>query len=170
MRKLLISTIIVFISLSTIVFAQSFKEKVLTSPDVSFVWNFQRGFEELMRFLKFTQSMKIGYSLDLAERRIGEMEVLINKSKPDYIIFSESEYEREINNIEFELNSTGKFDIIDILESLKSVNKTDAISRLQTQIKVLGNISVKVPDPVKNLIINAAKRSSGLITTLSKTL
>jgi len=170
MKNLLILVIIIFISLSTIAFAQSFRDKVIISPDISFLWNFQRGFEELYRFVKFTQSMKIVYSLDLADRRVGEMELLIDKNRTDYVIFAESEYEREINNIEFELNSTGEFDIIEILESVKSVNKTDVIHRLQVQIKVLGDIITKVPGSSKDLVLNAAKKSSKLIGVLSKTL
>jgi len=166
--KLLITSLMLFTILSSTAFAQNytFKDRVIISPDVSFLWNFQRGFEELLRFVKFTQSMKIEYSLDLADRRVGEMEVLIDKNRTDYIIFAETEYEREIYNIEVELNSTdaGMFDILQKLE----LNKTDIISRLQVQIKVLGEIITKVPESLKESIFNAAKRSSNLIGILSK--
>jgi len=161
----LIITIVIFISLSTIVFAQSFRDKVIISPDISYVWNFQTGFEELYRFVKFTKPMKIEYSLELGERRIGEMEVLIDKNRTDYITFAENLYEREINIIEIELNSTAGFDILEILKSV-NLNKTDVINRLQTQIKVLGDISVKVSEPLKTSIINAAKRSSKIVGML----
>jgi hypothetical protein len=69
--KLLIASIAIFLVLLTNVFAkdvilaisstgEGFKGKVMFSPEVAFLWNFQRGVEELYRFVKFTTVMRVG--------------------------------------------------------------------------------------------------------------
>ena len=109
--KLLILSLLLFIIFSTLVFAQSysFKDRVIFTPDIAFLWNFQRGFEEFYRFVKFTSIMRIDYSLELSERRIGEIEVLASKNKMNIIPVIENEYEIEIDKLQSNFNSSDIF-------------------------------------------------------------
>jgi len=156
--NLLILVIILLILLPTIVLAQNFRDKVIISPDITFLWNFQRGFEDFVRFFKFFSKSKIEYSLDLADRRIGEIQTLEDKNKTDMIEVVELEYEREIGRIEAILNTT----------SISEEFKDTVIKRLQDQVKVLGDIMEKTPDNLKEKIFSAAKKASGCIEVLSK--
>jgi ribosomal protein L15 len=156
--NLLIFVIILLIFLPTIVLAQNFRDKVIISPDITFLWNFQRGFEDFVRFFKFFSKSKIEYSLDLADRRIGEIQTLEDKNKTDMIEVVELEYEREIGRIEAILNRTS------ISEEFKGM----IIKRLQDQVKVLGDVMEKTPDNLKEKIFSAAKKASECIEIVSK--
>jgi hypothetical protein len=109
--------------------ADSFGDRVIISPDVSFLWNFQRGVEEVIRFVKFTTPMRIEYSLELLERRIGEMETLVNKSE-SFVPVVESQYEAEISKIETEILS------LDIVSRFVSADY-NLTQRLSANIKAL---------------------------------
>jgi len=152
----LVITFLIF--LPTIVLAQNFRDKVIISPDITFLWNFQRGFEDFVRFFKFFSKSKIEYSLDLADRRIGEMQVLEDKNKTGMIEVVELEYEREIGRAEAILNRTS------ISEEFKEI----AIKRLQDQVKVLADVHEKAPENLKKNIFNAAKRASECIEVVGK--
>jgi len=156
--NLLIFITIIFILLPTIVLAQNFRDKVMISPDITFLWNFQRGFEDFVRFFKFFSKSKIEYSLDLADRRIGEMQVLEDKNKTGMIEVVELEYEREIGRIQDMLNRTS------ISEEFKDI----VIKRLQDQVQVLADVLEKAPDSLKEEIFSAAKRASECIEVVSK--
>ena len=164
--KLLIVSSIIFLFLSSSVFAQnfSFKDKVIISPDIAFLWNFQRGGEELYRFVKFSSTLRIGYSLELTERRIGEMEVLVNKSKANFIPMVENGYELEIDKITVEMNSTDIF-----TKYIKNLDiKENVTQRLQYDVKVLDLISKNVTDPTKAYLINAMKKTSDCIDIINR--
>lgn len=156
--KLFFLVITLLIFLPTIVLAQNFRDKVIISPDITFLWNFQRGFEDFVRFFKFFSKSKIEYSLDLADRRIGEMEVLEDKNKTGMIEVVELEYEREIGRIQDMLNRTT------ISEEFKDI----VIKRLQDQVQVLADVLEKAPDSLKEEIFSAAKRASECIEVVSK--
>jgi len=174
--KLLITSLILFTILSSIVFAQilasstiseSFKDRVLIPPDVAFLWNFQRGAEELYRFIKFSSTMRIEYSLELLERRIGEMEVLVNKSKLEYIPAIENAYEIEIDKIIVEMNSTDMTDII--TKYVINIDiKENVTQRLQYDIKVLDMLSREVSEPNKSYLIDAIKKTSICIDVINR--
>jgi len=156
--NLLIFVIILLILLPTIVLAQNFRDKIIISPDITFLWNFQRGFEDFVRFFKFFSKSKIEYSLELSDRRIGEIQTLEDKNKTDMIEVVELEYEREIGRIEAILNRT----------SISEEFKTIIIKRLQDQVKVLGDVMEKTPDNLKEKIFSAAKKASECIEVLGK--
>jgi len=157
--KLLIASLILFLAFSSLVMAQSFKDKVIFSPDVAFLWNFQRGVEEIYRIVKFTSAMRIDYSLELGERRIGEMEVLISKNKTDYIPITEMDYEMEINKITTEMNTT---DILSKIIKISGINE-NVTERLEYDNTVLDNISSDTRGSTKNYIENAIKKTSDSI-------
>jgi hypothetical protein len=167
--KLLTVSSIIFLFLSSAAFAQnfSFKDKVIMSPDVAFLWNFQRGVEELFRFVKFSSTMRIDYSLELSERRIGEMEVLINKSKLEFIPAIDNSYEIEIDKIIVEMNST---DITKIITKyiIDLDIKENVTERLQYDIEVLDLLSKKVPEQNKNYLVNAIKKTSVCIDMINR--
>lgn len=162
--KLLFTFLITFLILSSLALAQSFKDKAIMSPDISFLWNFQRGVEELYRFVKFTSVMRIEYSLELSERRIGEMEVLISKNKPNIVPMIENEYERELDKIQIEINSTDIFSKI-----IKTVDiKGNVTERLEYENKVLNIILKNSTEPVKTSLTNSIKKTSSLIEFIKK--
>ena len=167
--KLLITSIMLFTILSSTVFAQSytFKDRTLIPPDVAFLWNFQRGAEELYRFVKFSSTMRVDYSLELLERRIGEMEVLVNKSKLEYIPTIENAYEIEVDKIIVEMNSTDLTNIITKYMINLDV-KENVTQRLQYDIKVLDLISNQVPESSKNYLMNAIKKTSVCIDVINR--
>ena len=167
--KLLITSLILFTILSSTVFAQNytFKDRVIIPPDVAFLWNFQRGAEELFRFVKFSSTMRIDYSLELIERRIGEMEVLVNKSKLEFIPTIENGYEIEINKIILEMNSTDLTDIITKYVINLDI-KENVTQRLQYDIKVLDLLSREVSEPNKSYLINAIKKTSICIDMINR--
>jgi hypothetical protein len=164
--KLLITSLIIFLTLLTTVFAKNnltissytsltFKDKVIFSPDVSFLWNFQRGVEEIYRIVKFSSTMRIDYSLDLCERRIGEMEVLIDKNKTSFIPITETDYEVELDKIKYEMNSTDIFSKI-----VKPSNiKGNVTERLEYNNKVLNFILSNSTEPSKDYIKNAVEKT-----------
>jgi len=167
--KLLITSLILFTILSSTVFAQNytFKDRVIIPPDVAFLWNFQRGAEELFRFVKFSSTMRIDYSLELIERRIGEMEVLVNKSKLEFIPTIENGYEIEINKIILEMNSTDLTDIITKYVINLDI-KENVTQRLQYDIKVLDLLSREVSEPNKCYLVNAIKKTSICIDVINR--
>jgi len=164
--KLLIITLIIFLIFLTTVFAKdnltissytslTFKDKVIFTPDISFLWNFQRGIEEVYRIVKFTTTMRIQYSLELSERRIGEMEVLINKNKTSFFLIAETDYEMELDKIKSEMNSTDIFSKI-----VKPSNiKENVTERLEYDNKVLNFISSNVTSSTKSYMENAIKKT-----------
>ena len=168
--KLLIASLVIFLVLLTNVFAkdvilvisstgESFKDKVMFSPEVAFLWNFQRGVEELYRFVKFTTVMRVGYSLELGERRIGEMEVLVSKNKTEFVPTIENDYELELNKIEVDLGSKDVLsNIITPIDVRKNVTE-----RLNYDKDVLNIISTNVTEPVKAYFTNAIKKTSSCI-------
>lgn len=156
--NLLIFVIVLLIFLPAIVLAQNFRDKVIISPDITFLWNFQRGFEDFIRFFKFFSKSKIEYSLDLADRRIGEMQVLEDKNKTGMIEVVELEYERKIGRIIAMLNRT----------SISKEFKDIIIKRLQDQVQALADVHEKAPDNLKENIFNAAKKASECIEIVSK--
>jgi hypothetical protein len=164
--KLLLVIALIILIFSSAAFAQSFKEKVLFSPDIAFLWNFQRGFEELYRVVKFTHVMRFEYSLELSERRIGEMEVLIEKNNSNMISIIENEYEIEIDKIQSNMNSTDIFSrligpvIVDIKENVTQ--------RLNYNNKVLNVISKNAVGPAKTYLSNAMKKTSNCIDSINK--
>ena len=167
--KLLITSLMLFTILSSIVFAEdyTFKDRTLIPPDVAFLWNFQRGAEEIFRFIKFSSTMRIQYSLDLIERRIGEMEVLVNKSKLEYIPTLENSYEIEVDKIILEMNSTDMTDII--TKYLTDLDiKENVTQRLQYDIKILDLLSKEVPEPNKSYLVNAIKKTSVCIDVINR--
>jgi hypothetical protein len=151
------------------VFAQNytFKDRTLIPPDVAFLWNFQRGAEELYRFVKFSSTMRIDYSLELLERRIGEIEILVNKSKLEYIPTIENAYEIEVDKIILEMNSTDMTDIITKYVMNLDVRE-NVTQRLQYDIKVLDLISREVPEPNKSYLIDAIKKTSICIDVINR--
>ena len=164
--KLLITSLIIFLIFSSIAFAQSFKDKVLFSPDVAFIWNFQRGVEELYRLVKFSSLMRVEYSLGLSERRIGEMEVLITKNKSNMVPMVENEYELELDKIQNNMNST---DILSkFIVPINADIKENVTQRLQYNNRVLDNISKNASEPAKTSLINAIKKTSGCIDSINK--
>jgi hypothetical protein len=167
--KLLITSIMLFTILSTTVFAQdyTFKDRIIIPPDVAFLWNFQRGAEELYRFVKFSSTMRIDYSLELIERRIGEMEVLVNKSKLEFIPTIENGYEIEIDKIILEMNSTDMTDIITKYVINLDI-KENVTQRLQYDIKVLDLLSREVPEPNKSYLMSAIKKTSICIDVINR--
>jgi len=173
--KLLITSSIIFLILLTTVLADnnttvssfeslSFKDKVIFSPSVPFLWNFQRGVEELYRIVKFTSTMRVDYSLELGERRIGEMEVLIDKNESNIIQMVENQYEIEIDKVQSNMNSTDIFSKVVKPSDIKQ-NVTE---RLQYDEKVLGAISANVPKSTKEYIDNAIKKTSDCIDFINR--
>jgi hypothetical protein len=158
-----------FTILSSTVFAQNytFKDRTIIPPDVAFLWNFQRGAEELFRFVKFSSTMRIDYSLELIERRIGEMEVLVNRSKLEFIPTIENGYEIEIDKIIVEMNSTDMTDIITKYVIDLDI-KENVTQRLQYDIKILDLLSKEVPEPNKSYLINAIKKTSTCIDMINR--
>jgi hypothetical protein len=158
-----------FTILSSTVFAQNytFKDRTIIPPDVAFLWNFQRGAEELFRFVKFSSTMRIDYSLELIERRIGEMEVLVNRSKLEFIPTIENGYEIEIDKIILEMNSTDMTDIITKYVIDLDI-KENVTQRLQYDIKILDLLSKEVPEPNKSYLINAIKKTSTCIDMINR--
>jgi hypothetical protein len=167
--KLLIVSSIIFLFLSSAAFAQnfSFKDKAIIPPDVAFLWNFQRGIEELFRFVKFSSTMRIDYSLELIERRIGEMEVLVNRSKLEFIPTIENGYEIEIDKIILEMNSTDMTDVITKYVIDLDI-KENVTQRLQYDIKVLDFISKNIPGQNKEYFDNAVKKTSESIDIINR--
>lgn len=167
--KLLITSLMLFTILSSTVFAQNytFKDRTIIPPDVAFLWNFQRGAEELFRFVKFSSTMRIDYSLELIERRIGEMEVLVNRSKLEFIPTIENGYEIEIDKIIVEMNSTDMTDIITKYVIDLDI-KENVTQRLQYDIKILDLLSKEVPEPNKSYLINAIKKTSTCIDMINR--
>jgi len=167
--KLLIVSLMLFTILSSTVFAQNytFKDRTIIPPYVAFLWNFQRGAEELFRFVKFSSTMRIDYSLELIERRIGEMEVLVNKSKLEFIPTIENGYEIEIDKIILEMNSTDMTDIITKYVINLDI-KENVTQRLQYDIKVLDLLSREVSEPNKSYLINAIKKTSICIDMINR--
>jgi len=161
--KLLIASLIIFLVLTSLTFAQSFKDKVIFSPDTAFLWNFQRGGEELYRFVKFTSTLRVGYSLDLSERRIGEIEVLISKNKTNIIPKIGNEYELELDKIQEEMGSQ---DILSLIVKSADIKK-NVTERLDYNNKVL-NIILKDSDELaKTSILNAVKKTSNCLNYIS---
>jgi len=166
--------LLMFLILLSIAFAEnlttlselSFKDKVFFSPDVAFLWNFQRGFEELYRFTKFSYLMRIDYSLELCERRIGEMEVLISKNKSQIIPVVENEYEMEIDKIQVNMNSSDIFS--KFMGPIDIDIKENVTQRLNYNIKVLDNISKNTSQQEKAYLLNAIKKTSNLIDFINK--
>ncbi|MFH0896553.1 MAG: hypothetical protein V1850_00690 [Candidatus Bathyarchaeota archaeon] len=146
--------------MSYIVLAQSFVEKVLISPDTPFIWNFQRGVEEMLRFAKFSSNQRIQYSLELMERRIGEMELLLNESQQKFIPMVENTYELEADKIVVDMNSSDIFSLV-----MKSADVKDNVTqRLQYDIKALEAISTKeTPIETRGYFTNAIKKTSDCI-------
>ena len=167
--KLLITSLILFTILSSIVFAQDFvfKDRTIIPPYVAFLWNFQRGAEELFRFVKFSSNMRIEYSLELLERRIGEMEILVNKSKLEYLPTIENGYEIEIDKIILEMNSTDVTDIITKYVVKLDINE-NVTQRLQYDIKILDLLSKEVPEPNKIYFVDAIKKTSICIDVINR--
>jgi len=162
--KLLTTSLILFLIFSSIAFAQSFKDKVIFSPDIAFLWNFQRGVEELYRFIKFSSTTRIEYSLELGERRIGEMEVLISKNKSNIVPMVENEYEIEIDKIKVDVNSTDIFS-----KFIRPLDiKENVTERLNYNNKVLNIISKNVSEPTKTYLVNAIKKTSSCIDFINK--
>jgi len=118
-------------------------------------WGIQKGFEEIVRIFYI---FKIEYSLDLAQRRVGEIEFLANQNKTDFIPIIENDYEKEIEIIEARVNLT----------KISSSFKAKIIRRLQNQIKALSDVFEKVPQNIKDKIFSAARKSSHCILILSK--
>lgn len=147
--------------LSSTTFAQSLKDKVIFSPYISYLWNFQRGVEELYRFVKFTSVMRIGYSLDLSDRRIGEMEVLISKNKSNIIPMVENVYELEIDKIQSEMNSTDIFSSIITQASIK----TNVTQRLEYEVEILNGIAQNATES-KDYIESAVKKTSSCLDSI----
>ena len=169
--KLFIASLIIFLILLTIVLADnnltassfeslSFKDKVIMTPDVAFLWNFQRGVEEIYRFAKFTSAMRIEYSLELSERRIGEMEVLVDKNESGVVPMVENEYEREIDKIQVDMNSTDIFSTI--IQSPADI-KENVTQRLQYDINVLNEISKNSADEARTSLVSAINKTSSSI-------
>jgi len=161
--KLLITSLIIFLAFSSLALAQSFKDRAIFSPDISFLWNFQRGVEEIYRIVKFSSTMRIQYSLELCERRIGEMEVLINKNKTNFVPIPETDYEMEIDKIESEMNSTDIFSKIITIPDIKE-NVTE---RLDYDNKVLNIILSNATEPAKTYVANAIKKTSSCIDSIN---
>jgi len=175
--KLLIVSLVLFLVLLTTVFATdnltvssieslSFKDKTIFSPDMAFLWNFQRGVEELYRFVKFTPLLRIEYSLELSERRIGEMEVLTTKNESNIIPMIENEYELEIDKVQSNLNSTDIFS-----KFIGPVNldiKENVTQRLDYDNKVLDIISKNSTEPAKTSLASAIKKTSSCIDFINK--
>lgn len=169
MKKILF-LFLIFLFLTSIVYAQdsvpsitystSFKDVVIMSPTYGFIWYFQRGVEEVLRFTKFTPAMRVGYSLELSDRRVGEMEMLAEKNNTDLIPTVEKIYETEIGKIENEL---GESFLSSILGSsplgLSPEVRTNVTQRLDNQINDLSIISGKVPESVKVDINNAISKA-----------
>lgn len=162
--KLLTTSLILFLIFSSTAFAQSFKDKAIFSPDIAFLWNFQRGVEEIYRFVKFSSTTRIEYSLELGERRIGEMEVLISKNKSNIVPMVENEYETEIDKIKVDVNSTDIFS-----KFIRHLDiKENVTQRLQYNIKVLNIISKNTSEPTKTYLTNAIKKTSSCIDFINK--
>lgn len=136
--------------------SQSLRNKVIFSPDVPFLWNFQRGAEELYRFAKFTSVMRVGYSLDLADRRVGEIEVLTDKNESSIVPTVEDAYEMEIDKVQSEMNTPDIFSLV--------TNRSDIVEnvtqRLNYDINVLDNIT---SPKTKDYISKAVKKTSGCV-------
>jgi len=164
--KLLTISLITFLLFASIAFAQSFKDKVLISPDVPFLWNFQRGVEELYRLVKFSSIMRVEYSLGLCERRIGEMEILATKNKSNFIQIIESEYEIEVDKIQNNMNSTDVFS--KFIGPIISDIKENVTQRLEYDIRVLDNVLKNTSEPAKTYMANAIKKTSSCIDSISR--
>jgi len=147
-------------SIPSTIYATNFKDKIIMSPSYGFIWYFQRGVEEALRFTKFTTAMRVGYSLDLSDRRVGEMELLTEKNNTDLIPTVEKIYEMEIGKIENEL---GESFLSNILGSsplgLSPEVRTNVTQRLDYQINGLSVISGKVSEPIKIDINNAISKA-----------
>jgi hypothetical protein len=167
------SSLIAFLVLPCTVFAQNyiaatttsptFKERVIMPPDVAFLWDFQRGVEEIYRFAKFTSVLRIGYSLELLERRIGEMDVLVNESEGNYIQLVENEYEIELQKVYVEMNTT------DIFSQIMENNdiKENVTQRLQYDTDVLDFISKETPEPYRTSVNDAIKKTDLYISLIN---
>ena len=164
--KLLTISLIIFLLFASITFAQSFKDRVLISPDVPFIWNFQRGVEELYRLIKFSSIMRVEYSLGLCERRIGEMEILATKNKSNFIQIIESEYEIEVDKIQNNMNSTDIFS--KFIGPISSDIKENVTQRLEYDIRVLDNVLKNTSEPAKTYMANAIKKTSSCIDFISR--
>lgn len=142
--------------ISSIIYAKSFKDEVIMSPTFGFLWYFQRGVEEVLRFTKFTPTMRVGYSLSLSDRRVGEMEMLTEKNNTDLVPTVEKIYETEIGKIENDLKES----ILSTIIGLSPEVKSNVTQRLDNQINTLRNILGKVSEPVKTDINNAIDKAN----------
>ena len=155
---LLILTPIVYAedSITSTIYATNFKDKIIMSPSYGFIWYFQRGVEEALRFTKFTSAMRVGYSLELSDRRVGEMELLTEKNNTDLIPTVGKIYEMEIGKIENELSESFLSNILGSSPlGLSPEVRTNVTQRLDNQINTLSVISGKVPESIK-IDINSA--------------
>jgi hypothetical protein len=163
--RMLAAFVASLVVISTIASAQtmSFMDKALIPPDVAFLWNFQRGVEEVMRFVKFSTTMRVAYSLDLMDRRVGELEYLANRSQEAMMPAIANSYELEAEKIMVEMSTedpmsyyTGNLDI-----------KENVTSRLRDEIKGLEMISGMVSKETRDIITNAQKRTTVCLVNVS---
>jgi hypothetical protein len=95
------------------------------------------------------------------------MEVLVNRSKLEFIPTIENGYEIEIDKIIVEMNSTDMTDIITKYVIDLDI-KENVTQRLQYDIKILDLLSKEVPEPNKSYLINAIKKTSTCIDMINR--
>jgi hypothetical protein len=165
MKQLLALALMFFLSMAPIVLAEGFREKVLMSPDVAILWNFQRGAEEFFRMTKFSSIMRIQYSLDLMERRIGEMDLLFNKSEGSLVPMIENNYELEVDKLADQMNTTDLFSIVMTNADVRE----NVTQRLRYDIKVLGDVKIgNATKETKDYVNSAVKKTSFCIDFINK--
>jgi hypothetical protein len=108
---------------------------------------------------KFSYTLRIQYSLELMERRIGEMEFLANKSSTGMLPVVGYYYEAEAGKIITEFNSS---DIFSYFTEFYDIRK-NVTERLEYDKSELGLLSKNVSGQSETYIESAVKKTQECI-------
>ena len=151
--KLLIILTIVLLLMGIPTFAQNVSiSQPGMLPDNPF-HPFQDFFEQLQLFFAFSPEAKANIHLQLAEKRLAELNLVIEQNKTDLVPILSDKFEKELNDTENEINSAKTLG-----QNVTEIAQHVAGETFKHQL-VLQNLLDKVPEQARPSIVNAINKS-----------
>jgi len=151
--KLLIILTIVLLLIGIPVLAQSVTlMQAGLLPDNPF-HPFQDFFEQLQLFFAFSPEAKANIHLQLAEKRLAELNLVIEQNKTDLVPILSDKFKKELNDTENEINSAKALG-----QNVTEITQHVAGETFKHQL-VLQNLLDKVPEQARPSIGNAINKS-----------
>lgn len=147
----------IFLVLGVTVFAQNITQNITLAqpgllPDNPLHF-FQSFYEQLQLFFAFNSQAKANVHLQLAEKRLAEMNLALQENKTDLVDTLSQDYDNEMNQTNTEIdNAKG------LGQNVTALAEHVAEATFKHQL-VLQNVLAKVPDQAKSAIENAIDAS-----------